>query len=62
MKLNYGILIYLIKMLTFLTIILKTSYLKIKITKKNTVFNDNYSKLTLNLNLTFHNINKKKIK
>lgn len=58
MKLNNGILIYLIKMLTFLSIILRISYLKIKIKKKNTDFNDNYTKL--NLNLTFHNINKRK--
>jgi len=59
MKLNYGILIYLIKMLTFLSIMLRTNYLKIKIKKKNTDFNDNYTKLNLNLNLTFHNINKR---
>jgi glycosyltransferase involved in cell wall biosynthesis len=58
MKLNNGILIYLIKMLTFLSIILRASYLKIKIKKKNTDFNNNYSKL--NLNLTFFNINKRK--
>ena len=62
MKLNYGILIYLIKMLTFLSIILRINYLKIKIKKKNTDFNDNYSKLNLNLNLTFHNNNKRKNK
>lgn len=62
MKLNYGILIYLIKMLTFLSIILRIRYLKIKIKKKNNIFNDNYSKLNLNLNLTFHNNNKRKNK
>ena len=62
MKLNYGILIYLIKMLTFLSIILRIRYLKIKIKKKNIDFNDNYSKLNLNLNLTFHNNNKRKNK
>ena len=62
MKLNFGILIYLIKMLTFLSIILRISYLKIKIKKKITDFNDNYTKLNLNINLTFHNIIKRKIK
>lgn len=49
-------------MLTFLSIILRTSYLKIKIKNKNTDFNDNYTKINLNLNLTFHNINKRKNK
>ena len=64
MRLNYGILIYLIKMLTFLSIIMTISYLKIKIKKIITDFNDNYTKLNLNLNinLTFHNIIKEKIK
>ena len=62
MKLNYEILIYIIKMLTFLSIILRTSYLKIKIKNKNTDFNDNYTKINLNLNLTFHNTNKRKNK
>ena len=58
MKLNNGILFYLIKMLTFLSIILRSSYLKIKIKKENADFSDNYTKL--NVNLTFHNINKRK--
>ena len=64
MRLNYGILIYLIKMLTFLSIIMTISYLKIKIKKIITDFNDNYTKLNLNLNinLTFHNIIKRKNK
>ena len=49
-------------MLTFLSIILRTSYLKIKIKNKNTDFNDNYTKINLNINLTFHNTNKRKNK
>ena len=51
MELNYGILIYLIKLVIFLSIILRINYLKIKLKKKNSDFNDNYSKLNLNLNL-----------
>lgn len=49
-------------MLTFFSIILRISYLKIKIKKKNTDFHDNFTKLNLNLNLTFYNINKRKNK
>ena len=62
MKLNYDKIFYLIKMLTFFSIILRINYLKIKIKKKNTDFHDNFTKLNLNLNLTFYNINKRKNK
>jgi len=62
MKLNYGILFFLIKMLTILSIILRISYVKKKLKEQNINFKDNYSKLNLNLNLTIYNINKRKNK
>ena len=58
MKLNYGI-IFLIKMITILSIISRINYLKKKLKLQSINFNDNYIKLNLNLNLTFYNINKR---
>jgi glycosyltransferase involved in cell wall biosynthesis len=53
---------FLIKMIAFLSIILKISSLKKKLKKQNIDYNDKLTKLALSLNFTFHNINKNKKK
>lgn len=58
MKLNYGI-CFLIKMLLILSIIMRINHLKKKLKMQSVDFIENYSKLSLNLNLTFNNINKR---
>jgi hypothetical protein len=51
MKLNYEKVFYLIKMFTFFSIILRISYFKFQIKKKNADFQDKFTKLNINLNL-----------
>ena len=58
MKLNCGI-FFLIKKLTILSIILSICYFKKKLKTQSIDFIDTFSKLNLNLNLTFCNINKR---